>query len=472
MMNRRITVSEIEYLLDHLSWHYTGTNIADYLLTDEKSHKAAEAAFYIPLSTKALDIDEILSIREIPVLFPCSALTEWYTHKGNCIRFNHDILKSAFYLLSAYQEYEDRKKDMHGRYPWASSIQHRLRITGIPVVNYYFDVILGAFEKFCKLNGLEFRIRKRDNPVLFLSHDVDRIRKYSLRNLGYVGLQLFGIKPNDFSFSKRLKNLRDYALGTLLFKKDPYWNFPELLQLEKELGITSTWYFLEKTKEENSKYNFKDAKIRQVIGEIAAQGHEIGIHGTLESSEDPAFMSGGISRLKEVYKGPVTGIRQHYLKYSNPVTTQIQSNAGLEYDASLGFAEQIGFRNSYALPFKLYDFDKEQAFDIWQIPLIVMDVSLLGYMKIPVEEIPEIIRPMLREAKRFGALLAMLWHNCNLDHEEFPGVYEMYQKLLKEVMESGCSSLSGSQIIHTLRSGDASSRNSSGGSQKQNAAAG
>jgi len=458
-MNRRITVNEIEYLLDHLSSLYTGANLAEHLATDEKSYKASEAAFFIPLSTLPLDITEVISIREIPVLFPCSPSKKWYTVEGDGIRFNHDILKSAFYLLSGYQEYENREKDVHGRYPWASSIQYRIGITGIPVVNYYFDIILEAFEKFSKVNGLEFRIKQRGNPVLFLSHDVDRIRKYSLRNLGYIGLQLFGIKPNNYSVNKRLKNVGDYAKGTLLFRKDRYWNFQELLQLESELGITSTWYLLEKTKEDNSKYNFKDIKIRQIISEITSLGHEIGIHGTLESSEDPAAMSGGISRLNDIYDKPVTGIRQHYLKYSNPVTPKIQANSGLQYDATLGFAEQIGFRNSYALPFRLYDFDNRQAFDLWQIPLNVMDVTLLGYMNVPVEEIPEVIRPILREASRFGALFTMLWHNCNLDNEEFPGIYEVYQKVLKEVMDSGFSSMTGSQIIKTLRSGDTSNKN-------------
>lgn len=458
-MNRRITVNEIEYLLDHLSSLYTGAKLAEHLITDAKSYKATEAAFFIPLSTLPLDITEVISIREIPVLFPCSSSKKWYTVEGNGIRFNHDILKSAFYLLSGYQEYETREKDVHGRYPWASSIQYRIGITGIPVVNYYFEIILEAFEKFSKVNGLEFRIKLKGNPVLFLSHDVDRIRKYSLRNLGYVGLQLFGIKPNNYSVNKRLKNVRDYAKGTLLFRKDPYWNFRELLQLERELGITSTWYLLEKTKEDNSKYNFKDIKIRQIISEITSQEHEISIHGTLESSEDPAAMSGGISRLNDICDKPVTGIRQHYLKYSNPVTPQIQANSGLQYDATLGFAEQIGFRNSYALPFRLYDFDNSQPFDLWQIPLNAMDVTLLGYMNIPVEEIPEVIRPILREATRFGALFTMLWHNCNLDNEEFPGINGVYQKVLKEVMDSGFSSMTGSQIIKTLRSGDTSNKN-------------
>ena len=49
---------------------------------------------------------------------------------------------------------------------------------------------------------------------------------------------------------------------------------------------------------------------------------------------------------------PVEGIRQHFLKYNNPLTPRIHEKAGLLYDATLGFAEQIGFRNSYAGPFQ------------------------------------------------------------------------------------------------------------------------
>ncbi|MCK4747609.1 MAG: polysaccharide deacetylase family protein, partial [Bacteroidales bacterium] len=397
--------------------------------------------------------------QDIPVLFPCSTQKQWYSMEGNQIRFHHDILKSAFYLLSGYQEVENKEMDEHGRYPWKSSVQYRHGFTHKPVVNYYFNLILEAFESFCEINGLDFERKQREAPLLFLSHDVDRIRKYSIRNLAYVVLQLLGIKSSTRSFSGQLKTVMDYAKGTLLFRKDPYWNFGELVDLEKELNISSTWYLLEKTKMDNSRYHFTDERIRALIRALSGQGHEIGIHGTLESSDDPKAMSGGIQRINAVCENPVTGNRQHYLKYDHPGTSRLLAESELIYDATLGFAESAGFRNSFAHPFRLYDFDRQQPMDLWHLPLNVMDVTLLGYMMVPVGSIPETIRPVVQEVKKFNGVFSFLWHNCNLDEEEYPGINEVYQRVLKELMDSGFISMTGDQVIKTFRSSGVSGNN-------------
>jgi peptidoglycan/xylan/chitin deacetylase (PgdA/CDA1 family) len=456
MMDRKLSENEIRYLLDHMAPLYTGADLGQYLSTDEQT---AGASLLFPLSEKPLDESGIFSIREIPVLFPCSESGQWYSVEGKRVRFHHDILKSAFYLLSGFQEYISNERDIHGRYPWKSSIQYRLGITGKPVVNYYFTVIFEAFGEFCKLNGLLFRWNVRESPVLFLSHDVDRVSKYTFRNLAYAGLQLFGLKPADRSFSRRLKTLADYARGIFLFRRDPYWNFDELLEMEKQLNIFSTWYFLEKTRKDDSRYHFNDRKIRTLVAKLTSAGHEVGLHGTLESSEDADAMATGIQRLNAICDLPVTGIRQHYLRYSYPATARIQANAGLEYDATMGFAEQTGFRNSYASPFRLYDFEKDQPLDMWQLPLHVMDVTLLGYMSIPLSAVIENIRPLLQEVIRFGGVFSLLWHNCNLDEEELPGINAIYRQLLNEITESGFRSLTGRQVISAFRSSGVSDRN-------------
>ena len=444
-MERIITENEIRYLLDHLAPLYTGPDLEQFISQVETG--TTTAAMLFPLSGDALDESRIFTIRDVPVLFPCSEEKQWYTTEGTTVRFSHDILKSAFYLLSGYQEYVAREADQYGRYPWKSSIQHRLGITERPVVNYYFDVILEAFGKFCKLNKLEFKRNRREVPVLFLSHDVDRIRKYSIRNLVYVLLQLAGIKPSPRGFSRQLKTVREYARGFLMGKPDPYWNFDELLEMESQLGISSTWYFLENTGKDNSRYQFSDPGIAELIGKISAGGDETGIHGTIESSEDPGIFKKSLERLNGVCDQPVAGIRQHYLRYNNPVTSRIQEDSGLKYDATLGFAEHTGFRNSYAYPFRLYDFDNNRPLRIWQVPLNVMDVTMLGYMGVAVEDVPEAIRTVLEEVIRFRGVFSLLWHNCNLDEEEFPGINAVYSDLLKQIAGSGFKSLTGEQII-------------------------
>jgi hypothetical protein len=453
-VDRSISDTEIQYLLEHLDSLYTGTPLSQYLTV------GSESKFFIPLSESPLDQSSMISIDKIPVLFPCSDQKRWYSEEGKRVFFHHDILKSAFYLLSGYQEFHCDEPDLYKRYSWKSSIQYKLGITQKPVVNYYFEVILEAFERYCQLNGLEFKRKTRDAPILFLSHDVDRIKKYSLRNLVYSILQLMGIKSRSLDFHAQVRAIRDYARGILLFRKDPYWNFQDMISLEDELKISSTWFFLEKTKMDNSRYRFNDRRIRDLISTLSGKGHEIALHGTLESSEDLLAMKSSVRSLNGSLGSPVKGIRQHFLKFNNPLTPNIQVQAGFDYDATLGFAEQTGFRNSYAYPFRLFDFENSKAMDIWQLPLNVMDATFFEYLVVPLASIPEATQAILDEVIRFNGVFSLLWHNCRLDEEWMPGVNAVYQSLIAEIMQSGFISLTGHQVIEKFRSYGASNRNS------------
>jgi hypothetical protein len=444
MMNRKLSHTEIQYLLDHLDRLYEGVRLGSFMNTDEK---AGEPAFTIPLSDQPLDINRIITIHDLPVLFPCSDRKNWYSMEGQQVCFHHDILKSAFYLLSGYQELHSTALDPQGRFPWKSSIQYKLGITHLPVVNYYFEVILEAFGTFCTLNDLDFRKKEWENPVLFLSHDVDRIKKYSLRNFSYAAGQLAGLRPGTGSFRQNLKNLNIYFRGLFSFKRDPYWTFAEMTDLENRLHIHSTWFFLEKTRQDNSRYRFRDRKMVQLISELSLKGHEVGIHGTLESSVDRGAMTGAIERLNAVCDTPVAGIRQHFLRYKNPDTPMLQSSSDLVYDATLGFAEQLGFRNSYTYPFKLYSFDNRSAMDIWELPLQAMEVTMLEYMDLKPKLITAAIEPLLAEVLRFNGVFSLLWHNCNLDEETYPGILKVYREVLKGIMQSGYVSLTGQQTL-------------------------
>ena len=75
---------------------------------------------------------------------------------------------------------------------------------------------------------------------------------------------------------------------------------------------------------------------------------------TMQSWDNPPAMNRTLDHLRAVSPEAVTGIRQHYLRFKPGQTAQIQAEAGLVYDASLGFSEHDGFRNSYCWPFKFF----------------------------------------------------------------------------------------------------------------------
>jgi hypothetical protein len=436
----------VRYLEEHLESHYRGPRLSQLLAGNHG--EGGKGTFRIPLSDSGLKEDRIFFIGDVPVLFPCSGEQQWYSFREQSVVFHHDILKSAFYLLSGYQEHRAFHPDEYGRFPWKESIQYRLGFTEKPVVNDYFGIILDALEQYSGANGIPFERVRREHPFLFLSHDVDNIRKYGARNLAYAGLHFLGYNRSGRNLRTRWRSLADIAGGTLLFRSDPYWNFEEMLELEQSAGITSTWYFLENSGKENSRYRFSDPRIRDLIGTLVSTGHEVGLHGTQESSQKAERLQAEAGRLTRACGRTVTGVRQHFLNYRIDQTPFIQSAAGFTYDASLGFPEHIGFRNSYAFPFRLYDFRLDAPVDIWQIPLVIMDASLLQHMGTPVDSVMEKIGRVVREVSAFNGVLSLLWHNCRLDEKEVPGVNALYRALLSSFGEQGFVPVTGDRLIN------------------------
>ena len=91
---------------------------------------------------------------KIPILFTSINMEEgsFIKYKENCTLINCDLLMSTFYFLSSWQEYMSTKKDDFGRFPFKDSFIKELNIVKIPIVNYYFDILINAIEN-CNSNN-------------------------------------------------------------------------------------------------------------------------------------------------------------------------------------------------------------------------------------------------------------------------------------------------------------------------------
>ena len=233
-----LSASRIKYVLFHLSQHWHENNdISDkFCFVDESDFDAITLQNKIIFRLSESETIEPLTVnmlnRDIPVLYPVAKKHEtlFYLDDNNMI-FAHDYLKSSFYLLSGMQEIESDKKDFIGRFPFSESIQKKLNCVTIPVVNYYFEIIIQGLELFCSHHKINFK-RKRlfDNFGFFLSHDVDQIAFYHIRETAFKLKQLLGLSPLIYSKSLTFKLLIKglvYLINPFP-KKDPYWNFDEM----------------------------------------------------------------------------------------------------------------------------------------------------------------------------------------------------------------------------------------------------
>ena len=357
--------------------------------------------------------------RSIPFLFD-STENEIISINNNCVIINFDIIASGFYLLSGYQELDKSKRDSLGRFSYHESIQHKLRIITIPVVNYYFDILKTAIEK---VSGISIASRFSDNNdfSVCLTHDVDNCENGWLEGSAWAVKNGKYLAPLNLLYQKFIK------------RKDNWFNFDSLLDIEKQLDAKSSFYFLCKKGKylgkANADYNIADKRFQEVFEKIKEAGSEIGIHGSFGTHNNKDLLETDIRKLNQ----NVSGGRFHFLEFEVESTPQVIEQAGLKYDTSLCFAEHIGFRNSCCTPFLLYDFSEDEPTSVLEIPLNLMDGTLSGkkYMNLTPDTSIEVVNCLIDEIRKFNGVFTILWHNTYYSDYKYGGWRIIIKKILQ-----------------------------------------
>ena len=453
-----LSTNQIDYVLYHLNMIFDlNAEIKEKLvfIKNRSEVKNYSNKIIFILSDLDISIENTRIVQEIPVLFPDPESGECYKQSGTNLVFFDDLLKSAFYLLSGFQEYKSLARDSLNRYPYEESIQAKLQIINKPVVNYYFEIIFDGINEFCLAHNI--KLHKKDkifsNFGFLLSHDVDRIDYYDFNFLGYKVKELLGLVSNKHSWHVTLKL---FCKGIQQFfkfrnKENPYWDFDFLLNLERDNAFKSTFFFLQKDqKHVDSYYNLDDPRIISLIKDLSKKGCEIGLHGAVRTTTAKGLMLEHYSKLAQIKDIKICGIRQHRLNFELPLTSIIQKEIGFKYDTSLGFAAHEGFRNSYCLPFKLFDFENDRIIHHWEFPLIVMDATLFEYRKYSFEKANAVIKDLLSEITKFHGIFTLLWHNGYFDEHRHPGITAFYISLLEEIRRQKAQSILGVELLDRL----------------------
>lgn len=264
--------------------------------------------------------------------------------------------------------------------------------------------------------------------ALCLTHDVDRPYKT------YQALY----------FALREQSL--YHLRTLFSNERPYWQFDEVTQLERELGVRSAFYFLNEPSQmvvrplrelfsmqhltdHLGRYDIETEEIRDVVRQLDRDGWEIGLHGSSTSHRNEERLRTEKETLEEILGHSVTGVRQHYLSLDVPETWRRQADVGLQYDTSLGSSSTYGFDHGY-LPRRPFD-DEFVVF-----PLTLMETALPD-PSTDFDEAWSECEQLLDEAAENGAVMTVLWHPRFFNEREFPGYKSLYRRLVKSALDRG-----------------------------------
>lgn len=324
-----------------------------------------------------------------------------------------DVVASAFYLLARWDEYRVADRDRFGRLPF-----HRSAFAAIEGL----DIEDPAVEGYLAALRTALGMPAPDGWTVFLTHDIDRIRRRTPRGI-----------------ARAVKRRRHHAVRDLA-GHDPWDNVPDLLETTWRRGLRATVFLIGRNRHrlDGTPRRTYERERRNLVAAVHAAGSEVGLHGAFASSESEQALRDEVQVLR--HEGAaVRGVRFHYLRFRYHDTPLRVERAGLEYDASLGFSERPGFAAGYARPFRPWIVGEERPARVTLVPLAVMDTTLHSHLGLSADEARQRALAVLDAVRRHGGAAALLWHNTYLADERAPGYDRLWEDLLDDLAARGAA---------------------------------
>ncbi len=438
-----LSSNQVEYVLAHfeMCWNVS-CDVRELIwygpIDDEDSKHIV-----VPKSASPFDVAKVIEVEGSWVLFPTEDVKSHVVPREGSIVFTHDIFRSIFFVLSGQYELDVRDRDRYGRVPYHSTFFSALNTLHRPIVNEMYDVLAQAVQLAMPRVTVR-RKRLASSFVFLLTHDIDVVSKFNH--------YLLRSRLKKFDFGYIWNWLRYWTMSEeKRLAYDPYWTFDLLGQLSDQYNLRSTYFFLPQGDgPKDARYDMTSPRLRSVISQLVNRGDEVQLHGTMASYQDQDEMLRNVRLLEEVKGSSVEGIRQHRLCYDEHCTPSIHSHSGISYDATLGFAEQEGWRRGFCFPSRPYNHRDDCSYDHWSIPLTVMDATYYHYQDFDVDSAKKSFSTLIDEVSRYGGVLSLLWHNSSLDDDQIESVSLMYRDLLKIAKGSMATSLTCSQLINQV----------------------
>jgi hypothetical protein len=346
-----------------------------------------------------------------------------------------DGVASAFFWLSGWQEHTLVARDPYGRFSHAGSLQARLGITTLPVVDGYRAMLAE------QLAGAGVPVQPRQwaghRWAFCPTHDIDYLRKWrpGLVYREVVAYLLANARKQPLP--ERLRRFRAF-LADWLRPGDVYRaSFVRLRTETIRRGGTATFFLKAEARSRyDVYYRLADPWLRRQLAHLAADGFEVGLHPGFHSYRHPACLARERARLSQVLPTPPCSIRQHYLRYDLPVTPRMQQQSGFEIDSTLGFAEHEGFRHATCQPFQVFDPVANAPLELWEMPLCLMEAALFNRRQLSAEQAHTATTDLLRTVQRFGGAAVMLWHNTLWDELDHPGWGQHFLDTLDDAVQA------------------------------------
>ena len=303
----------------------------------------------------------LATLEGTPILFGTPSISQ----SKDLVVIKADLVASAFYLLSRYEERINHRRDHHGRFSSIESILTKENLLERPVVDEYGVILRTALRSV----GVNIPEPKHEMAVT-LTHDVDVPFVYR----SFISI-LGGIKRGEF------KTLFKSLFKTL--ENNPFFTFPWLLEQDARLENARKIYFLRSPlfpEYYDRPYLRIDSRdMRALIKTLQNHNVELGLHVSYASAEHLELVKQEKESIEKVIGKPLVANRNHYLRLTSNNQLDALIEAGIKEDFTIGFAEMPGFRLGTCRPVKYINPYTLEVTDLTLHPLTMMDGSFSKY---------------------------------------------------------------------------------------------
>lgn len=393
----------------------------DYILFPKLEEAFNLSSSNFPCSQWDADKSGWSSVLEQPLPAPCvSKLPEpLIEKKENHFVINYDILGLTYWMLNRIEEVGRTDLDNHGRFPATASHAYKHGYLERPVVDEWLHILGQVIQRMWPMLEL-----KQHNFSMKVSHDVDRPSRYGFRDTKGLIRAIGG----DLIIHRSIKTIWQAPYIWLTTKKclnsqDPYNTFGWMMDRSEAVGVVSAFYFICGGNHANdADYNVDHPVIRNLIREIHARGHEIGLHPSYLTYKRPELIKREFEKLRTICREEGVhqkewGGRMHYLRWQHPGTLQAWDEAGLNYDSTLSYADRPGFRCGTCFEYPAFDPLKQKVLKLRIRPLIAMEVTVISSLYLGLgltDGAQQKFLDLKVACEKVNGVFTVLWHNSEL----------------------------------------------------------
>ena len=124
-----------------------------------------------------------------------------------------------------------------------------------------------------------------------------------------------------------------------------------------------------------STYEKGEENLEPALAMLREQGFEIGLHGSEDSHTNLDTLNSQLALTASRSGVKPAGVRHHILKMNIPGTWEVETSAGLDYDATFYYNRFFGFRAETCYPFHPY---AKRKLPLLELPTSFMDWTALN----------------------------------------------------------------------------------------------